>query len=599
MLVLRSLSMLVLLSGLCSAQGTERVSIGTNAVQSSLFNDSAVFGRSISADGRFIVFWSNSSNLVGNDNNGVPDVFVRDRLSGITELVSVSSTGAQGDGVSGAEVVTLSANGEVVAFTSDATNLVAGDTNGCSDVYVHDRGSGLTELISIGYLGAQSDFPSATAVVASDGRHVAFASAATNLVPGDSNWAWDCFLHDRQSGVTARVSLANNGLEGNGASGYPVLSRDGRFVGFSSDATNLVQGDTNGSLDGFVRDLSTGTTLRVSVDSSGSEASGPSSIQALSAHGRYVLFASAASNLVAGDTNGVVDAFLHDMLSGTTERVGLSASGAQPNADCWPRVMSEDGRYILLESAATNLTAGDTNGVSDVFLRDRVTGTTERVSVAADGSQANGASRNGSLTNDGRYLLFSSDASNLVPGDTNNFGDVFLRDRFATGFTSLCDPGANGVSACPCANPPAGTGRGCDNSASTGGAALTAGGIAYLSLDSLVFHTSGERPNATSVLLQGDSLLANGAVFGQGVRCAGGALKRMYVKAALGGGIVAPDLSAGDATISMRSALLGAPIQAGQPHFFLVYYRDPLVLGGCPATSTFNCTQTGSVVYWP
>jgi hypothetical protein len=190
-------------------------------------------------------------------------------------------------------------------------------------------------------------------------------------------------------------------------------------------------------------------------------------------------------------------------------------------------------------------------------------------------------------------------ATNLVPGDTNASGDVFLHDRFAAGSTSLCEPGQDTVIACPCGNPPSGSGRGCDNSSSTGGAQLSAGGIAYLSMDSLTFTTSDERSSATSVLLQGDSRLPSGAVFGQGVRCVGGSLTRMYTKTAVNGSITVPALSAGDPTVSARSASLGLPIQPGQPYYYLVYYRDPIVLGGCLPSSTFNATQSASSTWWP
>jgi len=153
------------------------------------------------------------------------------------------------------------------------------------------------------------------------------------------------------------------------------------------------------------------------------------------------------------------------------------------------------------------------------------------------------------------------------------------------------------VIACPCANPPGGAGRGCDNSSATGGAALSASGVAYLSSDSLVLTTSGERPTAFSIVLQGNTLLANGVVYGQGVRCVGGALKRLFSKNAVAGGITAPDFGAGDPSISARSAAKGDVIMAGQSRWYLVYYRDPVVLGGCPAGSTFNATQTGQVTW--
>jgi len=168
-----------------------------------------------------------------------------------------------------------------------------------------------------------------------------------------------------------------------------------------------------------------------------------------------------------------------------------------------------------------------------------------------------------------------------------------------SGFTSLCDPGAGGVIACPCSNPPGGPGRGCDNSAATGGAILSATGAASLSMDSLVFHTVGEKPTALSILGQWSGSSSTGAVFGMGVRCASGTLERLYSKSASGGSITAPDFGAGDQGVSARSAARGDTILAGQDRFYLVYYRDPSVLGGCPANSTFNATQTGRVSWSP
>ncbi len=290
---------------------------------------------------------------------------------------------------------------------------------------------------------------------------------------------------------------------------------------------------------------------------------------------------------------------MRDRQSGTTERVSVDTAGAQGNANSIGPWISADGRYVSFESNATNLVAGDTNGATDVFVRDLLSGTTERVSLATGGAQGNADSTWSFVSAGGRYVAFQSDATNLVTGDTNGVTDVFVRDRNAAGNTNLCDPGADGVIACPCSNPPSGPGRGCDNSAATGGASLAASGIAYLSMDNLVFTTSGEKPTATSILLQGTALAASGIVYGQGVRCVGGALKRLFTKHAAAGSITAPDFSAGDPTVSARSAAKGDPIQAGESRWYLVYYRDPSVLGGCPASSTFNATQTGQVTWWP
>jgi hypothetical protein len=200
------------------------------------------------------------------------------------------------------------------------------------------------------------------------------------------------------------------------------------------------------------------------------------------------------------------------------------------------------------------------------------------------------------MSADGRFVSIASIASNLVVGDTNGTFDVFVHDRDGAGFTSLCDPSSGGVIDCPSSNPPSGSGHGCDNSAMTGGAVLSASGIAYLSMDSLVFTTSRENPSAFSIVMQGNAGIPGGVILGQGIRCLGRTIiGRLFIKLASGGSIVAPDFGAGDPTVSARSAVRGDVIKPGQSSWYLVYYRDPTVLGGCPASSTFNATQTGRV----
>ena len=364
---------------------------------------------------------------------------------------------------------------------------------------------------------------------------------------------------------------------------------------FESNASNLVAGDGNGARDVFLPDLVAGTTTRVSVDSSGVEGNGASQNSSISADGRYVAFESTATNLVPNDTNGAADVFVHDNLTGETTRVSLGALGVQGDGDSLLAAISPSGHMVGFSSLATNLVAGDTNGWTDVFVKDLATQRTTRVSVTTNGAQSGSQSALPSITADGRRITFYCYAP-LVAGDTNGVTDIYVRDDDATAFTRLCNRGVGGVSDCPCSNPAGGPGRGCDNSAATGGASLTASGIAYLSMDSLVFTTSGEKPTATSVLLQGTTSPPSGAVYGQGVRCVGGALKRLFTKTAVGGSITAPDfIVAGDPTVSARSAAKGSPISAGQSRWYLVFYRAPIVLGGCPAGSTFNATQTGRI----
>src|SRR5262249_49151924 len=263
---------------------------------------------------------------------------------------------------------------------------------------------------------------------------------------------------------------------------------------------------------------------------------------------------SEASNLVLGDTNGTRDVFLFDGAMGRTERVSVSATGEEANRGGQNGVISDDGRYVAFSSGSTNLIPGDSHG-GDILLRDRLLGPTEGVGVRTGGSTTTtGYSDMPPISADGRYVVFRSLASDLVPGDTNGYTDVFLHDRLASGFTVLCEPGTSGVVPCPCSNPPSGPGRGCEHSSAAGGASLSASGIAYLSIDDLFFTTTGEGSTATSILFQGDAALSSGAVYGQGVRCAGGRLERLFVEQAVAGGIQVPDFVAGDPSISARSA---------------------------------------------
>jgi Tol biopolymer transport system component len=591
----------VLLVGIdrASAQATGRASVSSTGAQA----DAACFfpiwmSTSVSADGRYVVFATLADDLVPGDTNGLGDVFVRDRWSGTTERASVDSAGAQADSESYAP--TISADGRWVAFGSVATNLVAGDTNGRPDCFVHDRLTGVTERVSVDSAGAEGDDSAGYAApsISDDGRFVAFESWADNLVPGDTNGTQDIFVHDRQTGATVRVSVDPAGNDANSSSNDPSISADGRYVAFTSLASNLVAADVYPGNDVFVRDLASGTTVLVSVDSNGIQGNSDSLLPSITPDGRFVVFESMASNLDPVDTNVAFDVFVRDLAAGTTAIVSVDSLGVPGGSDSVYPSISADGRYVAFESL--NIFAqGEFNAHWDVFVRDRQSGTTEWESTNADGAQSNFHNHQPWISGDGRFVAFQSGSTDLVHGDTNGFDDIFVRDRAYAPFASLCDPGTGPWIACPCSNPPSGAGRGCDNSAATGGASLAASGIAYLSDDTLVFTTADEKPTATSILLQGTTSPASGITYGQGVRCVGGNLKRLYVKAASGGSITAPDFPGGDPSVSARSAARGDVIGAGQNRFYLVYYRDPVVLGGCAATSTFNATQTGRVSWLP
>jgi len=405
---------------------TTRVSVATGGTQAAGESRDAA----ISANGRYVAFSSVASNLVAGDTNGMQDVFVRDRVTGVTTRASLAQGGAQANDVNASPAI--SADGRYVAFTSYASNLVEGDTNGTYEVFVRDRAAGVTSRVSVATDGAQADGLSVISGMSADGRYVAFFSEAINLVAGDTNGKVDTFVRDRVAGSTTRVSVSSGGAQASGLAYMAAISATGRYVAFISNASNLVTGDTNGKWDVFLRDLVAGTTTRVSLSTGGAQANNSSigSI-AISPDGRYVVFESAASNLVAGDSNRMSDAFLRDRVTGSTTRVSLSTAGAQPNSYSQSPTISADGRYVAFSSYGSNLVAGDTNRTADVFVRDRFTGVTTRVNVTSAGAQASGYSWLSGISADGRYVAFQSDASNVVAGDTNGKADVFVRDRLA------------------------------------------------------------------------------------------------------------------------------------------------------------------------
>jgi Tol biopolymer transport system component len=391
-------------------------------------------GITLSGDGRYLAFSSPAYNLVESDTNGAADMFVRDRQTGDLIRVSVNSAGVQGNANSASGMI--SAAGRYVAFVSSATNLVAGDTNGTADLFVHDLQTGQTTRVNLGSTGQQSNgsLPASTSISA-DGRYITWNTNSTNLVPADTTPDTDVYVRDTVAGTTALVSVSSAGVKGNGDSSAPSISADGRYITFSSLAGNLVAGDTNGTSDLFLHDMQTGQTMRVNVNNNGDQAVGAQpTTAALSADGRYVVWSSVATNLVAGDTNASRDVFRRDLVSGVTTRVNVTPAGGQSAGDLAAftiRVtVSADGRYVSFNSAATDLVAGDTNNTADAFVRDMVAGQTTRVNVGNAGEQSNGTATAQApvMSDDGRYVAWSSNATNLVAVDQNGtLSDVFLR----------------------------------------------------------------------------------------------------------------------------------------------------------------------------
>jgi Tol biopolymer transport system component len=407
------------------ARGGEitRISVGPGGAEAD--------GRSrvlnVSKSGRYVAFFSDATNLVANDTNAADDVFVYDRKRTSVARVSVSSDGAEGNGRSWSGQI--SGNGRYVVFHSEATNLVPGDTNGVRDVFVRDRKKGRTTRVSVSSAGAQGDGSSSWPVISGNGRFIGFTSTATNLVAGDTNDSGDIFVHDRKTGRTERVSVTSSGVQTTGAGSFISLSRSGRHVCWWSQAPDLVADDTNGVGDIFVRDRKKGTTERVSVSTAGVEADLDSPDCSMDPKGRYVAFVSQATNLVAGDTNGAQDVFLRDLAKGTTIRLSVSPTGEQGDADCFHPTFSPDGTWLSYVSWSTNLVPGDTNGLFDLFLLRLRTGDLQKVSMGYAGDQTNGDSWRPRPSKKAKYLAFYSLASNLVPGDTNGVEDVFLWRR--------------------------------------------------------------------------------------------------------------------------------------------------------------------------
>lgn len=390
----------------------------------------------VSDDGRIVVFSSAASNLVQEDTIAGLDVFLRNRFTGQTVLVSKNAAGKHGNDTSFAP--SLSAIGRFVAYASNADNLVPFDTNSACDVFVFDIQTGEAVRVSVKSTGEEGNDWSGEPQISADGRFVAFSSLAGNLVPGDSNGKKDVFMHDTLTGETRRVSVASGGTQGNDDTRVPSISSDGRYVSFSSYASNLVAGDTNAAADIFVHDQLTGQTVRASVSSAGDEANSGSDTASLSADGRWVAFSSAAGNLVTGDTTpGWSDIFVRDMQDGVTTRVSVSSAGAQANSFSNHPSISADGTCVVFQSYATNLAPGAPGLAYGVYVHELASKTTTCLSMGFDGSSASGDSMEPSVSANGRWVAFESESPNLVPADANLALDVFLVDRAPTEWVDL------------------------------------------------------------------------------------------------------------------------------------------------------------------
>ena len=414
------LSFLLVVSYIPDLQAIERVSVASDGTQANHSSYSA----SNSADGRYTVFASGATNLVEDDTNSVNDIFVRDSQSGVTKRVSVTGNGGQANGWSSSP--TISGDGRFIVFYSVATNLVQGDTNDEADIFIHDSLIGETKRIT-GSNGEQANGWSSSPIISADGQYIAFTSWADNLVTSDQNSERDVFVYNRLSGKIELVSKSSSGIHGNNYSGVHSISTDGRFVTFESTSDNLFQGDVSAYYhpDIFIHDRSNGETELISVSRFGGLAVGPANAQLsvsssrVSTDGRYVTYTSNAINLIDQVLPDRLNLFVRDRRTNRTEFLTIGMRSKS----------SGDGRFVLFNSDATNLVDNDTNEERDLFVIDRDTGLTERINVSESGVQANDNAFNEfSISENGRFVVFDSAASNLVEKDSNASTDVFSVD---------------------------------------------------------------------------------------------------------------------------------------------------------------------------
>jgi Tol biopolymer transport system component len=407
--------------------GISRVSTDSTGAQgngNSATDSDPVF----SPDGTKLLFGSTANNLVSGDTNGVEDLFLKDLVTGATTRISTGSSGNEGNGASYVYSQAFSPDGTKIVFESTSSNLVPGDTNAHSDVFLKDLTNGNLTRLSTSASGAQGNDDSFAPAFSPDGTKVAFDSHATNFVVGDTAYD-DVFLKDLVTGAITRVS-PDISAPGTGSyeSSYPAFSPDGTKIAYETYHVldlGYYGVIVNSEID--VKDLTTGViTVVANTDLNDDQFNYDQHNPTFSPDGKKIMFSSVADNLVAGDSNGSSDIFIKDLVTGTITRVSTDSSGAQANGNSWDAKFSPDGTKIVFYSDASNLVPGDTNGAQDVFLKDLTTGAVTRVSATGTGGQSNGSSNNPTFSPDGTEIAFSSLASNLVSGDTNTKWDVFV-----------------------------------------------------------------------------------------------------------------------------------------------------------------------------
>jgi hypothetical protein len=566
-IVLRATAVLVLAVG-AHAQGVTTV-VSANA-QGALGNQ-ASNDVALTPDGRYVAFMSQASNLLATPTAFNEKIFVLDRATGVLEREDVTQAGVGSSVISGAP--SISADGRFVAFDSRSDDL-GGFGQNTPDVYVRDRQTGVLECLSS--TPGQQGLSSAEPKLSGDGRYVAYI-AQDVVTPGQH--PFQVYVYDRNTSTRTLASVDSNGVPANATCSEAVISRDGRWVAFTSDATNLVASDTNLQPDIFLRDLVLGVTTIVSVSTAGAQSDDWSFGASISGDGRYVVFSSFATNLTASAVNFAC-AYVRDTLLGTTEIVSRTPTGAIPNGDSYATSITGDARFILFQSNAADVVPGDANGTgADIFVWDRATNGILMASLGTGGEAFGPNCYHGVSSDDGHLFAFVFSNTSLT--------HIAVHDRTISFASTFC---AGGVT-CPCGNNGS-HGAGCENSFGTGGARLAASGNASVTTDAFVLHADDMPPTTAVLFFQGTSKVNNGAgtVFGDGLLCVGGAVIRLGAKNAVNGSAVYGG-PAGDIPISVR----GAVTYGGLKRYYQAWYRnvDP---GYCTA-SPFNLTN-GVEMHW-
>lgn len=421
------------------ALGTSTTLITTDGLGGDADDDA--YKVQISGDGTKVLFTSYATNLVAGDTNGVEDVFMYDIASGITTRISVDTAGNEVNDTFTSPDIRISDDGSQIAVLTDMT-LSPEDTSKALfsdsyDIYLFDGvNTGPQELVTKVYneqARSQTQRPSLSA----DGTLLVFESATNAFSADNLELRSNIYLHNKSTGTTTLVSKGIGATVANAPSRHARISADGTKIVFASFADNLVVGDTNGLADIFLYDIATDSIQRVNMVGA-TQANGPSSYPSLSADGNHITYTSYASNLVAGDTNGEEDLFWYDVVNDVTERVNVDSVGTEATyaGNWWSArsrwaVMSDDGQKVFFQSAASNLVAGDSNGVTDIFMRDMQAGTTTRISEEPGGGELTLHSQHPSVSGDGNMVVYQEELRN---------GNRLLMKNLTTGVTSLLVP---------------------------------------------------------------------------------------------------------------------------------------------------------------